>query len=74
MVVGPIPTLGITHFNPIRLGLFSRSPGPGGGLVRGPDAKIQGHPQPIEIKFCIIAIKACLMQNLILLPSVALEI
>ena len=27
--------------NPIRPGLFSRSPGPGGGL-RGPDAKNQG--------------------------------
>ena len=34
-----------THFalnaNPVRPGLFSRSPGPGGGL-RGPDAKNQG--------------------------------
>ena len=29
------------QFNPIRPGLFSRSPGPGGGL-RGPDAKNQG--------------------------------
>ena len=30
------------HINPIRPGLFSRSPGPGGGRLRGPDAKNQG--------------------------------
>ena len=29
------------NINPIRPGLFSRSPGPGGGL-RGPDAKNRG--------------------------------
>ena len=33
--------MGTASFNPIRPGLFSCSPGPGGGL-RGPDAKNQG--------------------------------
>ena len=36
-------------FNPIRPGLFSRSPGLGG--LRGPDAKNQGYHQPIKLKF-----------------------
>ena len=43
-------------FNPIRPGLFSRSPGPrggGGGGLRGPDAKNQGYHQPIEMKLCM---------------------
>ena len=42
------PGEGVT-LNPIRPGLFSRLPGPGGGL-RGPDAKNQGY-QPIKMKF-----------------------
>ena len=45
-----------TTFNPIRPGLFSRSPdlkGGGGGGLRGPDAKNQGYHQPIEIKLCM---------------------
>ena len=33
-------TISVTWFNPIRPGLFSRSPGQGG--LRGPDAKNQG--------------------------------
>ena len=37
------------NINPIRPGLFSRSPGPEEGL-RGPDAKNQGQHQPIEMK------------------------
>ena len=35
------PALNETFLNPIRPSLFSRSPGPGGGL-RGPDGKNQG--------------------------------
>ena len=38
------------NFNPIRPGLFSRSPGLGGGL-RGPDAKNRSEHQPIKMKF-----------------------
>ena len=39
------------HFNLIKAGLLSRSPGRGGGGLRGPDAKNQGYDQPIEMKF-----------------------
>ena len=38
-------------FNPIRLGLFSRSQWRGG--LKGPGAKNQGQHQPIEMKFCM---------------------
>ena len=34
-------------------GLFSHSPGPRGGRVRGPDAKNHSYHQLIEIKFCV---------------------
>ena len=39
-------------FNPVRPGLFSRSPGParGGGSS---DAKNHSYHQPIEVKFCV---------------------
>ena len=41
-------------FNPIRPGLFSRSPCPRGeGELRGPDAKNQGQHQSIEVKLCM---------------------
>ena len=50
----------IVHlFNPISPGLFSRSPGLGGGGggggrgLRGPDAKNQGYHKSIEIKLCL---------------------
>ena len=33
---------GRNKFNPIRLDLFSRLPGPGGEGLRGPDARNQG--------------------------------
>ena len=39
-------------FNPIRPGLFSRSPSPGGWLS-GPDAKNQRYHQPIEMTLCV---------------------
>ena len=42
-----------TVFNPIRPGLFSCSPGLGGGGLRGPDAKSERYHQPIERKFCV---------------------
>ena len=42
---------GHERFNPIRPGLFSRLPGPGG--PRDPDAKNQGYHQLTELKFCI---------------------
>ena len=43
------------YFNPIRPGLFSHLPGPGGGGggLRGPDVKIQGYHQLIEMKLCM---------------------
>ena len=39
--------------NPIRPGLFSRSLGGGGGGLRDPGAKNQGHHQPTEMKLCM---------------------
>ena len=65
------------EFNPIRPGLFSHSPGPGGGWgLRGPDAKNQGQDQPIEMKLsCVItAIESFLMPNLRLIALLVLEI
>ena len=60
-----VKSVSLYHSNPIRHDLFSRSPGPGGGL-RGPNAKNQVYHQPIEMKHCLsqYSSKACLMQNL----------
>ena len=40
-------------FNSVRPGLFSHSPGQGGGRLRGQDAKNQGYHQPTEMKLCM---------------------
>ena len=63
------------QFNPIRPGLFSCSPGPGGGS-EAQMAKIKVNINQLKwnLAWVIMAIKAFLMQNLSLIALLVLEI
>ena len=43
----------VSDLNPIRPDIFSRSSVPGGGGLRGPNAKSQDYDQPIKMKLCM---------------------
>ena len=60
--------------NCIRPGLFSRSPGPGGSPTGMPKIKVIINRLKYSFVWVIIAIKACLMQNLSLVAFQVLEI
>ena len=73
-----INTIICIQLNPIKPGLFSRSPGPGGGEggseARMPKIKVTIYRLKWNFAWVIIAIKACLMQNLSLVAFLFLEI
>ena len=63
------------ELNPIRPGLFSRSPGPrGGSEARMPKIKVNINWLKLNFAWVIISIKAFLMQNLRLIALLGLEI
>ena len=63
------------ELNPIRPGLFSRSPGPrGGSEARMPKIKVNINWLNLNFAWVIISIKAFLMQNLRLIALLVLEI
>ena len=64
-----------TRLNPIRPGLFSRSPGPGGSSeAQMPKIKVNVNQLKWNLAWVIMAIKAFLMQNLSLIALLVLEI
>ena len=70
-----ITNLKIPYVNPIRPGLFSRSPGPrGGSEARMPKIKVNINRLELNFAWVIIPIKAFLMQNLRLIALLVLEI
>ena len=65
----------MSNFNPIMPGLFSRSPGPGGGSEAWmPKIKVNINWLKLNFAWVIISIKAFLMQNLRLITLLVLEI
>ena len=65
----------LSGLNPIRPGLFSRSPGPGGGSeAQMPKIKVNINQLKRNLALVIMAIKAFLMQNLSLIALLVLEI
>ena len=76
-VQGTVPLLH-SSLNPIRPGLFSHSPGPvrggGGSEARIPKLKVNINRLKRNFAWVIIAMKACLMQNLSPVAFLFLEI
>ena len=67
--------INLIGINPIRPGLLSRSPGPGGGSeAQMPKIKVKINQLKWNLAWIIMAIKAFLMQNLSLITLLVLEI